>query len=79
MNSMIDLGALQSEGRNPNSLDIDVVSTEELCGIINNEDRTVADAVSTCLPVIANAIDALTKRTKVGGKVVYVGAGTSGR
>lgn len=79
MSTKIDLKILQSESRNQNSLKIDRVSTEELCRIINDEDQTVADAVQRCLPVIARAIDALTEVVRDGGKVVYVGAGTSGR
>ena len=79
MSGKIDLTALQSESRNQNSTDIDIVSTAELCQIINDEDLTVADAVQPCLPTIAAAIDALANVVRVGGKVVYVGAGTSGR
>ena len=76
---ILDLKALQSEGKNPNSTNIDVVSTLELCQIINHEDSTVADAVAKCLPTIAGAIDALTATVQAGGRIVYVGAGTSGR
>lgn len=79
MSAKIDLKILQSESRNQKSLNIDVVSTEDLCRIINDEDQTVADAVQRCLPLIAGAIDALTEVVREGGKVVYVGAGTSGR
>ena len=79
MREGINLKALQSEGRNPNSLNIDVVPTEDLCRIINDEDKTVADAVEGCLSTIAGALDALTDRVRAGGRVIYVGAGTSGR
>lgn len=79
MGEVINLKALQSEGRNPKSLNIDVVPTEELCRIINTEDKTVAEAITACLPAIAGAIDALTDRVRAGGRVIYVGAGTSGR
>lgn len=71
--------AIQSEGRNPNSFHIDAVSTESLCKIINDEDKTVAAAVTSCLPVVAAAVDVLTERVRAGGRVIYVGAGTSGR
>ncbi|EXJ96522.1 hypothetical protein A1O1_01648 [Capronia coronata CBS 617.96] len=74
-----DLACLQTEERNPKSFDIDQVSTVELCQIINHEDATIATAVSRCIPVIAAAIDVLARRVRRGGRVIYVGAGTSGR
>jgi N-acetylmuramic acid 6-phosphate etherase len=75
----LDFNALQTEGRNHRSTEIDKVRTLELCQIINSEDATVSDAVEACLPRIAEAIDILAVRVKAGGRVVYVGAGTSGR
>lgn len=48
-------------------------------GVINNEDATVARSVQVCLPQIAAAIDIITPRLSVGGRVIYTGAGTSGR
>lgn len=77
--SKIVLGGLQTESRNPNSNNIDQVSTTELCRIINNEDAGVAAAVENCIPDIAAAIDTLAERCRKGGRVIYVGAGTSGR
>ena len=47
--------------------------------IINDEDASVAKAVKACLPEIAQAIDAIVPRIRKGGRVVYMGAGTSGR
>src|SRR5690348_17288569 len=79
MPSSIGLEELQTEGRNSGSGNIDQVSTLELCQIINNEDATVAAAVQKCLPMIAQTIDALAGKVRRGGRVVYVGAGTSGR
>lgn len=79
MPSTIQLEGLQTEERNPVSGNIDQVSTLELCQIINNEDATVALAVQKCLPIIAQAIDGLAGPVRKGGRVVYVGAGTSGR
>ena len=73
------LNGLQTEERNSQSTTIDKVSTERLCRIINTEDATVAYAVEKCIPVIAAATDALTSRVRQGGRVIYVGAGTSGR
>jgi N-acetylmuramic acid 6-phosphate etherase len=79
MGSSIRLEGLQTEGRNLNSNNIDQVETLELCQILNDEDSTVATAVQKCIPVIARAIDALEPLVRNGGRVVYVGAGTSGR
>ncbi|CAK7207450.1 hypothetical protein SEUCBS139899_010260 [Sporothrix eucalyptigena] len=73
------LGDLQTEQRNAKSAQIDTVSTLELCQIINDQDQAVADAVKVCLPEIAQAIDVVVPRIASGGRVVYIGAGTSGR
>jgi len=75
----VDLQHLVSEGRNPRSMDIDVVSTSELIEIINTEDRLVPDAVGKCLPNIARAVDEIVRAFGEGGRLVYIGAGTSGR
>lgn len=74
-----ELAGLQTEQRNSKSSKIDQISTLELCQVINHEDATIADSVAKCLPIIAGAIDVLTTRVRAGGRVVYVGAGTSGR
>lgn len=79
MTSQVDLEGLQTEERNPRSVDIDIVPTLKLCQIINDEDVTVPNVVQKCIPVIADAIDALTERVRTGGRLLYVGAGTSGR
>lgn len=79
MSSLVNLGGLQTERRNSNSSGIDQVSTIELCQIINREDAAIAGAVSKSIPVIAAAIDVLSARVRNGGRVIYVGAGTSGR
>lgn len=79
MSPTIQLDGLQTEGRNPNSQDIDQFTTTELCRIINREDASVAAAVEECIPSVAAAIEDLVKRGREGGRVIYVGAGTSGR
>lgn len=79
MGSFIDLSTLQTEGLNPRTTNIDRVSTVQLCYLINSEDATVPSVVSSHIPTIAAAIDALALRVSQGGRVVYVGAGTSGR
>ncbi|OBT74309.1 hypothetical protein VF21_06897 [Pseudogymnoascus sp. 05NY08] len=79
MSPLIRLEGLQTEGRNQESNHIDQVSTLRLCQIINSEDASVAAAVQKCLPIIAQAIDAVEPKARRGGRIVYVGAGTSGR
>ena len=77
--STVDLRGLQTEGRNQRTVNIDQVSALEVCQIINQEDATVPDVVKTCLPVIASAIESLVERVRRGGRIISVGAGTSGR
>jgi N-acetylmuramic acid 6-phosphate etherase len=73
------LAAAPTEARNPDSMQIDKVSTLEMLAIINREDQTVAAAVERVLPDIAQAVDAIAERLNQGGRLFYVGAGTSGR
>ncbi|XWW95781.1 hypothetical protein V2A60_003748 [Cordyceps javanica] len=75
----VELDSLQTENRNPRTTTIDKVSTEELCRILHEEDCRVPAAITPCLPAIAGAIDALTERVRKGGRIFYIGAGTSGR
>lgn len=70
---------LTTEQRNPASMHIDTVSTAEMVKIMNEEDKKVAIAVGTQDVQIAKAIDAAAERYKKGGRLVYIGAGTSGR
>lgn len=70
---------LVTEGRNENTLDIDRLSTLEIIEKINNEDKKVAYAVEEAKESIANAVDVITERIKRGGRLLYMGAGTSGR
>jgi N-acetylmuramic acid 6-phosphate etherase len=73
------LAALPTEARNPNSIHIDQLPTLEMLAVINREDQTVALAVERELPRIAQAVDAIAERFTRGGRLYYVGAGTSGR
>ncbi|AQM59006.1 N-acetylmuramic acid 6-phosphate etherase [Clostridium baratii] len=75
----LDLSNLTTESRNQNTLDIDKVSTIEMVRKINNEDKKVAEAVEKELPQIAEAIDGIVDRIHKGGRLIYMGAGTSGR
>lgn len=75
----LNLKKLTTESRNENTMDIDKVSTLEMVKIINNEDKKVAEAVEVELPKIAEAIDSIVERMYKGGRLIYIGAGTSGR
>ncbi|MBE4449705.1 N-acetylmuramic acid 6-phosphate etherase, partial [Vibrio parahaemolyticus] len=75
----IDLSRLVTESRNPASAEIDTLSTIEMLQVINEEDQKVALAVKAVLPQIAKAVDAITQAFTNGGRLVYMGAGTSGR
>lgn len=68
-----------TETVNPRTTDIDLLPTLELVERINQEDQQVALAVRPALPVIARAIDAIADRLRAGGRLIYLGAGTSGR
>ncbi|MGB9808877.1 MAG: N-acetylmuramic acid 6-phosphate etherase [Caldanaerobacter sp.] len=73
------LEELITEGRNPNTMDIDRLSTVDMLKKINEEDKKVPLAVEKVIPSIAEAIDRIVPRMKKGGRLIYVGAGTSGR
>jgi len=68
-----------TEERNPLTTDIDTLPTLDMLTLINREDQKVAFAVHTELPNIAVAVDAITSRIQRGGRLIYIGAGTSGR
>lgn len=75
----MEIAKLTTEGRNPHSQNIDQLSTLEMTKIINEEDKKVAEAIEKELPQIALAIDAMTERFLAEGRLIYCGAGTSGR
>ncbi|HEY3134739.1 MAG TPA: N-acetylmuramic acid 6-phosphate etherase [Blastocatellia bacterium] len=68
-----------TEETNPKTRDIDRCSTLEIVSLINDEDKSVAAAVSRVLDRVAEAVDLIVERIKSGGQLVYVGTGTSGR
>lgn len=68
-----------TEARNPRSEGLDRLDSLQLLEVINDEDRTVADAVARCLPALAELVDLTAQRLRAGGRVHYFGAGTSGR
>src|SRR6266545_4350636 len=68
-----------TEQINPNTTEIDSLPTLEALRIINNEDKKVAEAVEKVLPAIARAVDGAAERLERGGRLFYIGTGTSGR
>jgi len=70
---------MSAERRNPNSVDIDLYPTERILKIINSEDAGVAAAVAIAIPEIAKAVNLAVTAIQDGGRILYVGAGTSGR
>src|SRR6266851_553272 len=73
------LEKLLTEQLNPASASIDRLPTVEMLEVINGEDRKVADAVALAIPAIAQAVDAIVAAMERGGRLFYIGAGTSGR
>jgi N-acetylmuramic acid 6-phosphate etherase len=73
------LEKLLTEQLNPASTAIDTLPTARLLEVINSEDRKVADAVAEAIPAIARAVDAIVAAMERGGRLFYIGAGTSGR
>ena len=75
----MDYSELTTEKVNPNTVNIDTCSTSDILKKIHAEDCKVADAVGKTLPEIEKAVDIIVARIKLGGRLIYVGAGTSGR
>ena len=75
----MNLGSLVSETRNSETMDLDALSTIELVTRFNQQDTLVALAVKETLPDVARAVDAAATALKAGGRIIYMGAGTSGR
>ena len=73
------LAALATEACNPASERLDELSTVEMLGVMHAADREVADAIAAEIPHIATAVDAIAERIAKGGRLFYIGAGTSGR
>ena len=79
MVAIMKFGHLLTETRHPDTARIDQLSTLEMLEVINAADRSVADAVHAELARIAEAVDGIAERLKQGGRLFYLGAGTSGR
>lgn len=78
-NLLTALSKMITEQRNPNSMNIDQLSALELVKVINQEDKQVPLAVEKCLARIAQAVEKIVQAFQNGGRLVYIGAGTSGR
>ena len=76
---MANLSHLQTEQRNPRSMHIDRMNTLEMVRVINQEDQLVAAAVEAELEHVAAAVDVIFQKLHEGGRLIYIGAGTSGR
>lgn len=74
-----DLSTLTTEARNPRTRHLDAMSALELAQAMNREDALAVVAVERVLPTVAAAIDAVAARLRAGGRLIYLGAGTSGR
>ncbi|CAN7653638.1 N-acetylmuramic acid 6-phosphate etherase [Rhizobium rhizogenes] len=74
-----ELEQLVSEGRNPNTMHIDLLPTFDILREINYEDQTVPTAVEKVIPAIAAAVNQIVTAFQKGGRLIYMGAGTSGR
>lgn len=74
-----EIGRLATEQQNPNSAHIDEASTREILEIINTEDHLVPLAVRREIPYIEHAVEIVVDALRAGGRLIYVGAGTSGR
>jgi len=77
--SEMDFSKLTTEQRNSATLNIDKCTTLEMVRLINDEDKKIAAAVEKVLPDIASAVDVIAEKFKSGGRLFYIGAGTSGR
>ena len=78
-NILDELQALVTEQRNPRTHDIDLADPESVLRMINDEDRTVPEVVRGQIPAIAEAVRLAERSLRAGGRLLYIGAGTSGR
>ncbi len=79
MNERPDLDGLATEGANPRTKDLDLLSVEDMLRVMNAEDRRPAEAVGEVLPALARAVSIAAERMRTGGRLLLFGAGTSGR
>ena len=75
----INSGNLTTEKQNPNSMDIDTISTREILELINKEDSYIPSVIKKVIPEIEKTVGFTLNALKKGNRVIYIGAGTSGR
>ncbi|MBU3810535.1 MAG: N-acetylmuramic acid 6-phosphate etherase [Candidatus Niameybacter stercoravium] len=76
---MLQLSKMTTETRNPKTLELDAMSTTDILHVMNEEDRLLADAIAKELEPIEKAVETIAVSFEKGGRLIYVGAGTSGR
>lgn len=76
---MVDLAKMETEKQNPNTMNLDEMSIKDALIIMNKEDRKVAEAIEEVIPEIEQAVAMIIQQLKKGGRLIYMGAGTSGR
>lgn len=79
MHQKDEIAHLKTETRNPRTKEIDTLSTLEMVRLLQAENRIVNEAVESVLQQVARAVDIITQKMKLGGRLFYIGAGTSGR
>lgn len=74
-----ELAGLTTEARNPRTMALDTMTTREILEAMNAEDRTVPEVVAQAIPQIEQVVERVTQSLQAGGRLIYIGAGTSGR
>lgn len=77
--NVVDLAKMETEKQNPNTMNLDEMSIKDALIIMNKEDRKVAEAIEEVIPEIEQAVAMIIQQLKKGGRLIYMGAGTSGR
>ena len=75
----LDLGQMVTESRDPDTMNLDQMNPLEIITVMNNEDRKIADAIQPWLPKISKIVEWAIESLDNGGRIIYMGAGTSGR
>ena len=76
---ILDLGQMVTESRDPDTMHLDQMTSLEIITLMNNEDRKIADAIQPWLPKISKIVEWAIESLDNGGRIIYMGAGTSGR
>lgn len=73
------LSQLETERRNTRTSELDILATSELLQVLHQENHSVPGAIEPVLPTLVELVDKIAERLQIGGRIIYVGAGTSGR